>query len=89
MADSLAGDLRQHIYQAHAAGPRRDSRWVMSAEWLNECRKLEDGSGHAVFQLRWTIDAPQTMLGIPIEIRADGGPPHLELDGVTAEETDA
>lgn len=81
MADSLAGDLKQHILQAHADGPRRDSHWVMSGEWLTEIRRIEDGAGRPLFQPSWTIDAPQTLLGIPVEVRDGGGVPHLEPDG--------
>lgn len=81
MTDAQAGlteDLRSHILAVYSDGPRRDSRWVMSPEWLNECRKIEDGTGHSMFRPSWTIDAPQKMLGIPIDVRADGGVPHLE-----------
>lgn len=77
MPDSLAGDLREHIYQSHANGPRKDSHWVMSPEWLNEIRKIDDSAG-PIFRPSWNITAPQTLLGIPVDVRTDGDPPHLE-----------
>lgn len=78
-ADSLAGDLKEHIFKTLANGPHQDSHWVMNMEWLNELRKLEDHGG-PLWRPSWTISEPQMLLGIPIEIRADGGVPHLELN---------
>lgn len=53
-----------------AASPpeRNRSRWVMDQEWFDEVRRV--------------LDAPPMMtdthlLGLPIEIRPDGGMPHL------------
>jgi HK97 family phage major capsid protein len=80
MTDSLAGDLRQYICQAHASGPRRDSHWVMSLEWFNEVRRLDD-SGGRLHHPGLTVSGPVLLLGIPVEIRADAGAPRLEPDG--------
>jgi len=76
----LAGELRSHIYVTHAnvpAAERRRSRWVMSPEWLNEVRRLDGRAGPWTGLGRdWA--APETILGLPIEVRDDGGVPHLE-----------
>jgi HK97 family phage major capsid protein len=77
VTDSLAGDLRQYIFEMHAAGPRRDSRWVMSLDWLNEIRKLDDSRGR-LHNPGLAVGGPEFLLGIPIEIREDAGPPRLE-----------
>ena len=69
--------LKQYIYETHANGPRRDSRWVMSLEWLNELRRMEDAE-RVVWQPSQRNCDPETLLGIPIEIRKDAGAPRLE-----------
>ena len=72
--DELTRALRDYLYEMHAAGPREHSHWVMSLEWLNEVRKIDAGNVPA-----WlAYSTPETILGIPIEVRADGGAPHLE-----------
>jgi predicted phage gp36 major capsid-like protein len=73
----LSGDLREHIYQTHANGPRHDARWVMNLEWLNECRRI-DTAGGASFWVHAMTGRTEYLLGIPVEIREDGGVPHLE-----------
>lgn len=75
---SIAEDLRAYIYETHASGPRRDSRWVMNLEWFNEVRRLDDSQGRVLYHPGVTVSAPEFLLGIPVEIREDGGPPHLE-----------
>jgi HK97 family phage major capsid protein len=77
VTDSVAGDLKRHIYQAHADGPRKDSHWAMNLEWLNEIRRLDDNAGRLVWHPS-TASAPLMLLGIPVEVRDDGGVPHLE-----------
>ena len=77
MSGDLSGDLREHIYQTHANGPRRDSRWVMNLEWFNEVRRIGDRQG-PLYHPGLTVSAPEYLLGIPIEVRDDGGVPHLE-----------
>jgi predicted phage gp36 major capsid-like protein len=74
----LSGDLREHIYQSHANGPRRNSRWVMSPEWLNETRRIDTAGGASFWAHLSGMSGPEYLLGIPVEVRADGGPPHLE-----------
>ncbi len=77
MSDLPAG-LRQHIYQAHADGPRKNSRWIMNPEWVNEARKMTDSTGHALWHPSLSAGGADTLLGIPVEVRDDGGVPHLE-----------
>ena len=74
-ADTLAGDLIDHLYATlHAMPPaeRRRAHWVMNDEWYHECRK-------AAMELGYTpISTADLLIGKPIKIRADGGVPHLE-----------
>ena len=77
--DGLAGDLQEHVYRIYANTSELDrerSRWVMNLEWLGECRKMPDVAGNPFYRPQPGI--PEFLLGIPIEIRADGGAPHLE-----------
>jgi hypothetical protein len=68
----LTAELRDHLDRAMADGPRgAGTRWVMSAEWLAECLLIDPWSP-------LPTGRPETMLGIPIEVRDDGGVPHLE-----------
>ena len=50
----------------------------MSLEWFQELRKLEDDSRVALWHPGLTAAVPETLLGLPIEVRDDGGVPHLE-----------
>ena len=75
-AGSLSEALREHLHRIYADTPvaeRRSSRWVMNLEWFSEVQKLDNRSF-------W--DGPpapvESILGLPLEIREDGGPPHLE-----------
>lgn len=52
-------------------------QWVMNTEWLNECRKIDDRPSRFALHLLPT-GVPETLLGLPIDIRDDGGMPHLE-----------
>jgi hypothetical protein len=75
--DTITGDLRQHIYRIYlnTAVDELTHRWVMNREWFRECRKLDgghDGEGET------DAAAPAYLLGLPVEVRDDGGPPHLE-----------
>ena len=77
-ADSLSNDLHEHLHFWLAMVPhqeRRRSRWVMSGEWELECRRLAIALGYTP---SLTIDGPDLLLGLPIEIRDDCGVPHLE-----------
>jgi hypothetical protein len=78
--DTLSGDLREHIYRTYmdTSGPERHmSHWVMNLEWLNEVRRLDDPTG-VLYHPGLSASGPQMLIGLPIEIRDDGGPPHLE-----------
>ena len=74
--DSLAHDLINHLYITHANTPaaeRRNSRWVMNNEWWLETRPAVGVTP------RWPPSVEvETLFGLPVEIRADGGVPHLE-----------
>jgi hypothetical protein len=84
MTDDLASDLREHIHKTWAnvpAAERRRSHWVMNPEWYIETRKCDTvgpapylpSPGHAVLE-------PETLFRRPIEVRENGGVPHLEPD---------
>jgi HK97 family phage major capsid protein len=76
----LTSELRDYIYEAHAVMPaaqRQNARWVMNLEWFNEVRKLDDQRG-PVWRTGLGLAMPETLLGLPFEIRDDGGAPHLE-----------
>ena len=73
--EELTEALRDHVYTMHSYGPRKDSCWVMNLEWLNEVRRLDDRKGAFFFP---PAPGPELLLGIPIKVRGDGGPPHLE-----------
>lgn len=70
--DDLTAELRDYLYRMLAGTPYRErGRWVMSAEWLRECLRLD----------KWQPPpsaTPLTLLGIPIEVRDDAGAPWLE-----------
>lgn len=79
--DSLNDDLIRHLFEQMFAvqpGMRLRSRWVMTPEWHSECRKLTDLNGRPLQIPPMSISAPELLLGIPVEIRAGSGPPHLE-----------
>jgi HK97 family phage major capsid protein len=78
-ADHLRRFLLTEIY-SHKAADRLHARWVMNGEWALECRKLASDSGGSPW---WTPpvnpDALSALFGFPVEVRKDGGVPHLEL----------
>ena len=77
----FAEELMAYIYEAHAMVPpaeRRNSHWVMNLEWFLEVRDMADSRG-LIWQPSVSVAGPETMLGLPIEIRDDGGAPHLEV----------
>lgn len=48
----------------------------MNAEWFTEIRLLAPPHGGTLWEP--TPDADTLLLGIPVLVRDDGGPPHLE-----------
>jgi HK97 family phage major capsid protein len=82
MTDTLSDALLPYLFEAlycMDAAERRRSHWVMNTEWFLEVRKLGDSMGHPVLMPPWSPSAPAMLLGLPVEIRTDGGAPHLEL----------
>jgi len=82
MADDLTTELRDYIYRMYADTPfpeRKRCRWVMSLEWLNEVRKVDaDINRRCGFPAPSASAMPETILGLPIEVREDAGAPWLE-----------
>ena len=81
--DSLADDLRRHLYESISAidpGEGRGVRvhWVMTADWYTECRKIGDPASGYLWEPSMTVSTADRILGIPVQIRDGSGPPHLE-----------
>ena len=73
----LADDLFRYILETvhdHPSG--QPVRWAMNREWMDECRKLARRLGYRVFLNEF--GGPEYLIGLPIEVRDDGGVPHLE-----------
>jgi HK97 family phage major capsid protein len=73
----LTDDLRRYLYETYASGPRGNSRWVMSQEWMNECRRVDLAAGSTFWHASAATRA-EYLLGIPVEVREDAGAPRLE-----------
>jgi hypothetical protein len=72
----LQREALEAIFALHEARPRgKRLMWVMSLEWHQEIRKVADPRGAWLAALEW--DLPETLLGIPVEIRDDAGFPKL------------
>jgi hypothetical protein len=84
MSNDLSAELRTYLYDAlsaHSVEFQRDAHWVMSAEWFDECRRMTDSDGRPLWEpsmQRLYPEGPLLLFGILIEVRADGGAPHLE-----------
>lgn len=81
MQDTLSGDLYAYLVEAiyvHEPEARQGAHWVMNPEWLSECRQMTDGEGFPVWHPSMSLAGPDVLLGFPIEVRKDGGAPHLE-----------
>jgi hypothetical protein len=75
--DSLSDDLYRHMIDSmYAVHPRErmQSHWVMTMDWLSECRKLAISIG----ERPPPVGCPDVLLGLPVEVREGSGPPHLE-----------
>jgi HK97 family phage major capsid protein len=87
MSDDLSAELRAYLIDAlyvHPAEFRRNAHWVMSAEWYDECTHMTGPDGRPLWDppmQRLYPDGPLLLLGKPLEIREDGGAPHLEAAG--------
>ena len=57
------------------------TRWIMSPYWYCECRRESGYDGHALWQPPLPPRPPDMLFGIPVEVRDDGGKPHLESIG--------
>jgi hypothetical protein len=65
------------IYALYEARPRgKPLMWVMSPEWHREIRRAVDPHGAWVAAVAPQL--PETLLGIPVEIRDEAGFPKLE-----------
>lgn len=70
--------LHDHLFRELRETPfpeRRHARWVMNQEWLDE---ITDMVRAMPYQPPPVFGEPVTLLGKPVDVRADGGVPHLE-----------
>lgn len=77
MSVGLSEDLQRCLFEALEHATPGD-HWVMSPEWLAEVRKLADATGRPLWVPSFSLSAPEHLLGYMIEVRKDGGVPHLE-----------
>lgn len=73
--DDFRENLIRHLYKTAlewAAQDRGPARWVMDAVWLDEVRKADEHGAVA------SAGSVAYLLGLPLEVREDGGVPHLE-----------
>ena len=81
MADGLSGELFHYLLDALYCVPapeRRQSSWVMTAEWFDDVRKINGPDHKPLWEPSFMVTGPELLLGLPIVIREDGGAPHLE-----------
>jgi HK97 family phage major capsid protein len=84
MSDDLSAELRAYLVDAlyaHPAEFRRNAHWVMNPEWFSECRRMTDTDGRPLWEPSMEClypEGPLMLLGKLIEVREDGGAPHLE-----------
>lgn len=72
-ADLELYDRIVRAYYSELPRHRMTAHWVMDAAWLARIKNMRDTKGEKL----WAEDA-NTLLGVPFEVRADGGFPHLE-----------
>ena len=76
----LTADLRRHIYEAFGEMrpyDRERGHWVMNPEWFRELLLLRLEAPPSPSGVMRSL--PVQLFGIPIEVRDDGGLPHLEI----------
>jgi HK97 family phage major capsid protein len=83
MSTGLSEELyRSLIDSLYAVPPEQrrlpGMRWVMNDEWWHEVRRMSDSSGRPLFEPALLVGGPDLLLGKPVEVRPDGGVPHLE-----------
>lgn len=80
--DSLADDLRHYLHATLAGTPPAGrGRWVMSADWWSEVRKADPRGPAALFWMGAPLGAPETLLGLPIDVRDGAGAPRIVPPG--------
>ena len=80
----MSNDLIATCLRAYAAASALDcanrrTRWVMDLSHYKRLRAdVEARDGQHTDPETWTLDPGDLLMGIPIDIRDDGGEPHLE-----------
>jgi HK97 family phage major capsid protein len=80
MTDTLSDELRGYLLDALTCRDPGWERchWVMSLEWFLDVRRVTDPTGRPLYEPSFSLTGPTLLLGLPVEIRKDGGAPHLE-----------
>ena len=76
MSASLADALLESLFAAVDDAAPGD-HWVMDSGWMNDVRRLEGPCGEALLIPSPRFDGSWFLLGRPVEVREDGGVPHL------------
>jgi hypothetical protein len=80
--ENISEDLLDHLHWTLSNTPpeeRRHARWVMSDDWYGDVLRMTDAQGHSLWDTPRRIKEPETLMGIPVDIRDGEGPPHLEV----------
>jgi HK97 family phage major capsid protein len=62
-----------HAYYTVLPRHRVTAHWVMDAAWLARIKDMRDSKGEKLW-----AEGASYLLGVPFEVRSDGGFPHLE-----------
>jgi hypothetical protein len=80
MADLM--ELCTQAYYATGDWERQDSRtrWVMDLAWYKQVRAAAEATtGRQTDPDTWVPDPGDRLFGIAVNVREDGGEPHLEV----------
>lgn len=77
-ADLELYDRIVHAWYSVLPRHRQAAHWVMDVAWLARIKDMRDSKGGKL----WAGDASR-LLGVPFEVRPDGGFPHLEARKAT------
>lgn len=82
-------DLYHELCSALFAVPARiradkGTRWVMTLDWYKRLRRELPWLNDSADESTWVPGPADTLLAKPIEVREDGGAPHIESPGYPA-----
>lgn len=77
--EELSAELRDYLYRELGDDrPPGRVRWVMNGEWHAEMRRCTTIAGRSLWLPGIRVSDPEYLFAIPVDIRDDGGVPHLE-----------